>query len=142
MILCNINQGLMNNEQSRSPTYSGSSPQKPWNGRLWAHVAIYIWIININLLNTVIFWSFFFFLILGGLFNFGERLCFSSVNNFFIFCAFFPSFISDTSILSINFRANLHAQNAGNGISRLQISKIFWGSMPPHMQPSAIAIPL
>ena len=40
----------------------------------------------------------------------------------FIFCAFFPSFISNTSILSINFRANLNAQNAGNGISRLQMS--------------------
>jgi hypothetical protein len=26
---------------------------------------------------------------------------------------------------------NLNAQNAGNGISGLQISKIFWGNMPP-----------
>ena len=49
---------------------------------------------------------------------------------FFTFCAFFPSFISNTSIVSINFRANLDAQNAGNGISVLQISKIFWGSTP------------
>ena len=34
-------------------------------------------------------------------------------------------------IVSINFRANLDAQNAGNCISGLQISNIFWGSMPP-----------
>ena len=33
--------------------------------------------------------------------------------------------------VSINFRANLDAQNAGNCISGLQISNIFWGSMPP-----------
>ena len=51
---------------------------------------------------------------------------------FFTFCAFFPSFISNTTIVSINFRANLGAQNAGNGISVLQISIIFWGSTPPH----------
>ena len=44
---------------------------------------------------------------------------------------FFPSFISNTSIVSINFGANLDAQNAGNGISVLQISKIFWGSTLP-----------
>ena len=30
-------------------------------------------------------------------------------------------------IVSINFRANLDAQNAGNCISELQISNIFWG---------------
>ena len=55
------------------------------------------------------------------------------VNIFFNFCAFFPSFISNTSIVrSINFGANLDAQNAGNGISLLQISKLFWGSTPPH----------
>jgi hypothetical protein len=47
------------------------------------------------------------------------------------FCAFFPSFISNTSIVSINFGATLDAQNAGNGISVLQISKIFCGSTPP-----------
>ena len=35
----------------------------------------------------------------------------------------FPSFISNTSIVSINFRANLDAQNAENGIFVLQISK-------------------
>ena len=34
-------------------------------------------------------------------------------------------------IVSINFRANLDAQNSGNCISGLQISNIFWGSMPP-----------
>ena len=50
---------------------------------------------------------------------------------FFTFCAFFPSFISNTSIVSIDFGANLDAQNAGNGICVLQISKIFWGSRPP-----------
>jgi hypothetical protein len=33
-------------------------------------------------------------------------------------------------IVSINFRASLDAQNAGNCISGLQISNIFWGSMP------------
>jgi hypothetical protein len=49
---------------------------------------------------------------------------------FFTFCAFFPLFISNTSIVSINFGANLNAQNAGNDISGIQISKIFWGSTP------------
>jgi hypothetical protein len=34
-------------------------------------------------------------------------------------------------IVSTNFRANLDAQNAGNCISGLQISNIFWRSMPP-----------
>ena len=74
---------------------------------------------------------------------------------FFTFCAFFPSFISNINIVSINFRANLDAQNAGNGISVLQISNfsggvhhqtpppphscvVYW----PHMWPSAIAIAL
>ena len=47
------------------------------------------------------------------------------VNIFLTFCAFFPSFISNTSIVSINFGANLDAQNAGNGIPVLQISKFF-----------------
>jgi hypothetical protein len=47
------------------------------------------------------------------------------------FCGLFPSFISNTSIVSINFGANLDAQNAGNGIPVLQISKIFWGSTHP-----------
>ena len=49
---------------------------------------------------------------------------------FFTFRAFFPLFISNTSIVSINFGANLDAQNAGNDISGIQISKIFWGSTP------------
>jgi hypothetical protein len=44
--------------------------------------------------------------------------------------------------VSINFRANLDAQNAGNCISGLQISNIFCASMPPHTWPSVIAIPL
>jgi hypothetical protein len=35
---------------------------------------------------------------------------------FLLFVRFFPSFISNTSIVSINFRANLDAHNAGNGI--------------------------
>jgi hypothetical protein len=53
---------------------------------------------------------------------------------------------------SINFGANLNAQNAGNGISVLQISKIFWGVCPrpsyscvvcrPHTWPSAVPIHL
>ena len=46
------------------------------------------------------------------------------------YCAFFPSFISNTSIVSINFRANLDAQNAENGISGLQISKSLCGACP------------
>ena len=50
---------------------------------------------------------------------------------FFTFCAFSPLFISNTSKVSINFGANLDAQNAGNDISGIQISKIFWGSTPP-----------
>jgi hypothetical protein len=48
----------------------------------------------------------------------------------FTFCAFVPLFISNTSIVRINFGANLDAQNAGNCISVLQISKIFWGVHP------------
>ena len=48
----------------------------------------------------------------------------------FTFCAFFPLFISNTSIVSINFGANLDAQNAGKDISGIQISKIFWGVLP------------
>ena len=54
---------------------------------------------------------------------------------FFTFCAFFPLFISNTSIVSVNFGANLDAQNAGNDISGIQISKIFWGSTPPDPPP-------
>jgi hypothetical protein len=50
--------------------------------------------------------------------------------NLFYF-AFFHSFISNTTIAGINFRANLDAQNAGNAISVLQISKIFLGEYTP-----------
>ena len=46
------------------------------------------------------------------------------------FCEFFPLFISNTSIVSINFGANFDALNAGN-----DISKIFWGSTPPEDSP-------
>ena len=53
------------------------------------------------------------------------------VNFFSTFCAFFLLFISNTSIVRINFGANLDAQNAGNDISGIQISKMFWGSTPP-----------
>jgi hypothetical protein len=57
------------------------------------------------------------------------------VNFFLTFCAFFPLFISNTGIVRINFGANLDAQNAGNDISGIQISKIFWGSTPPDPPP-------
>ena len=79
-------------------------------------------------------------------------------NFFSTFCAFFLLFISNTSIVRINFGTNLDSQNAGNDISGIQISKIFWGSTPPDRPPrfmrgilatpihawyiSAIAIPL
>jgi hypothetical protein len=46
------------------------------------------------------------------------------VNFFFTFCAFLPLFISNTSIVRINFGANLDAQNAGN-------YKIFQGEYTP-----------
>jgi hypothetical protein len=49
---------------------------------------------------------------------------------FLTFCAFFP-FISNTNIVSINFGANLDAQNAGNAISVLQISQILLGEYTP-----------
>jgi hypothetical protein len=52
-------------------------------------------------------------------------------NFFSTFCAFFLLFISNTSIVRINFGANLDSQNAGNDISGIQISKFFWGSTPP-----------
>ena len=55
------------------------------------------------------------------------RLIFS-----FTFCAFFHYFISNTTIVSINFRANLDAKKAGNGISLLQISKFFLETVCPH----------
>jgi hypothetical protein len=53
------------------------------------------------------------------------------VNFFLTFCAFLPLFISNTSIVRINFGANLDVQNAVNDISGIQISKIFWGSTSP-----------
>jgi hypothetical protein len=49
---------------------------------------------------------------------------------FFYFLCVFPLFISNTNIVSINFGANMDAQNAGNDISGIQISKIFCGSTP------------
>ena len=54
-------------------------------------------------------------------------------NFFSTFCAFFLLFISNTSIVRINFGANLDSQNAGNDISIF--SKIFWGSTPPDPPP-------
>jgi hypothetical protein len=50
------------------------------------------------------------------------------MSNNFIFVRFFPSFISNTNIVSINFRANLDAQNAVNGISGFQF---FSGAVCP-----------
>jgi hypothetical protein len=46
-------------------------------------------------------------------------------------CVFSFRFTSNTSIVSINFGANLDTQNARNGISGLKISNIFWRSMAP-----------
>jgi hypothetical protein len=48
--------------------------------------------------------------------------------NIFLRFVRFPSFISNTSIVSINFRANLDAQNAGNAFPGFK--KIFWGVCP------------
>ena len=50
---------------------------------------------------------------------------------FLPFCAFFPLFISNTSIVRINFGANLDAQNAGNDISGIQISTLIRGGYSP-----------
>jgi hypothetical protein len=55
----------------------------------------------------------------------------SLISNFLSFFYFKYKYI-----VSINFGVNLNAQNAGNGISVLQISNIFWGSMPPDPPPS------
>jgi hypothetical protein len=52
---------------------------------------------------------------------------------FFTFCAFFPSFISNTSIVNTNFRANLDAQNAGNGIPCFKFQKFSGGVHPTHV---------
>ena len=54
---------------------------------------------------------------------------------------FFPSFISSTIIVSINFRANLDAQNAANCISGLLQTPYSCLVCRPHTWLSAIAIP-
>jgi hypothetical protein len=36
------------------------------------------------------------------------------------------------ALLRSNFRTEFDAQNAGNGVSGVQISKIFQGGMPPN----------
>ena len=58
---------------------------------------------------------------------------------FFTFCAFLPFSISNTSIVSINFGVNLDAQNAGNDISVLQISKILDPPFTRGMSPRNVA---
>ena len=61
---------------------------------------------------------------------------------FLLFVRYFPSYISNTSIVSINFRANLNVQNAGNGIFGLHN---FLGEYVPtrvafgHFYPSLIS---
>jgi hypothetical protein len=65
---------------------------------------------------------------------------------FLTFCVFFLLFLSNTSIVSINFGATLDAQNAGNDILRFKFQKFSGGVPPPmvywpHMWPSAITIP-
>jgi hypothetical protein len=52
------------------------------------------------------------------------------VNFFLLFVRFFLYLFQNTSIVRINFGANLDAQNAGNDISGIQISKIIWGVLP------------
>jgi hypothetical protein len=52
---------------------------------------------------------------------------------FLTFCVFLPLFISNTSIVSINFGANLDAQNAGNDI--FPRFKNFLGDYPPSPPP-------
>jgi hypothetical protein len=61
------------------------------------------------------------------------------VNNFLFSVRFFLllfqiQVITCNKLVSINFRANLDARNSGNtgnGIFGLQISKLFWVSLPP-----------
>jgi hypothetical protein len=56
---------------------------------------------------------------------------------FFTFCAFFSFFYLKYKMVSINFRAKLGSQNAGNGISVLQISKCsgeYTPDPPPFMR--------
>ena len=82
MRLCNINQGLITMNRVLT-TYPGFSPQKPWDERHWAHVEIYIWVTNINLLNTlsVIFVSFWYFLYkIGNWTSTGARHCVSNLS--------------------------------------------------------------
>jgi hypothetical protein len=45
--------------------------------------------------------------------------------------ALFLNIAQNTSAVWTNVRNKRSAQNAGNGISGLQISNIFWGRMPP-----------
>ena len=45
--------------------------------------------------------------------------------------ALFLIFARNTSTVRTKLTNKRSAQNAGNGISRLQISKMFWGRMPP-----------
>jgi hypothetical protein len=45
--------------------------------------------------------------------------------------ALFLIFARNTSTVRTNLTNKRSAQNAGNGISGLQISKNFWGRMPP-----------
>jgi hypothetical protein len=52
------------------------------------------------------------------------------VNIFLTFCAFFPSFISNTNTISINFRANLDAQNAGSQFPGFKFQKRSAGVRP------------
>jgi hypothetical protein len=54
---------------------------------------------------------------------------------FFYFLCIFPSFISNTSIVSINFGANLDAQNAGKDISGIQISNAWYIGHTRGLQP-------
>jgi hypothetical protein len=54
---------------------------------------------------------------------------------FFYFLCVYHLFISNTSIVRINFGANLDAQNAGNDISMIQISKIVLGEYTPRPPP-------
>ena len=55
--------------------------------------------------------------------------------NFVTFMHLLVVFLRNTGMTSTNFKNNFDAQNAGNAISRLQISKIFWGRVPPDPPP-------
>ena len=57
------------------------------------------------------------------------RCCFNMLMiNFVTFMHLLVVFLRNTGMTSTNFKNNFDAQNAGNAISRLQISKIFWPS--------------